>query len=298
MSGSWRPKWQNFRHRNWETVRDSWVGYVPEFRDIGARPDPGLEDLEPLLQTPLDKPNGRYPDVPGLRTNNLWEAVFLFHKCSHTSLAAQRIAQLGMHSWCLFNAYHSAYLGAKGIMALLGVAFPNLRSRQVALDLCPEPEGRKRPRALGSPAFEEFLIVPLPPLDQRRVWEAFQRVLNVTESRCWDTSLRQEILNLDYEQITPPRNRFLYKAHYWPLEDLASDASPTGLEALWSRDLDVGAQGFLLSLSLTVYSLFEQLMSDLAGYSRQIKEQFDASRCRNRDLPELDPYKKFAGQAG
>jgi len=194
VSDSWKPKWQNFRHRNWETVRDSWIDCVPEFPAVGARPDPGLEGLDPLLQIPLDKPNNRYPDVPGLRANSLWEAVFLFHKCSHTSLAAQRIAQMGMHSWCLFNAYHSAYLGAKGIMALLGIAFPNLRSTQVVLDLCPEPERKKRRRALGSPAFEEFLIVPLPPLEQRRVWEAFRRVLNISESTCWDTSLRREIL--------------------------------------------------------------------------------------------------------
>lgn len=293
MSESWRPKWQNLRSRNWETVRDSWIAYVPQFTAIGARPDPGLEHLEPLLQILLDKPNARYPDVSGLRTNNLWEAVFLFHKCSHTSLAAQRIAQQGMHSWCLFNAYHSAYLGAKGIMALLGVALPNL-SRQVALDLCPEPERRKRARPLGSAAFEEFIIIPLPNLDQRRVWEAFQRVLNISEVQCWDTSLRQEILNLDYEQITPPRNRFLYRAHYWPLEDLASDAPSVNLETLWARELDVSDQGFLLSLSFSVYRLFEQLMGDLAGYSGSIREQFEASRCLDRELPELDLYRSFA----
>lgn len=274
------------------------MGYVPEFPTIGARPDPGLEELEPLLQIPLDKANSRYPDVAGLRTNNLWKAVFLFHKCSHTNLAAQRIARQGMHSWCLFNAYHSAYLGARGIMALLGVAFPNLKSRQVALDLCPEPERKKRARGLGSPTFEEFLIVPLPNLDQRRVWEAFQRVLNMSEASCWDTSLRQEILNLDYEQITPPRNRFLYKAHYWPLEDLASDAPVAELEALWSRELDVDAQGFLLSLSFAVYRLFEQLMSDLAGYSGQIKEQFEGSRCLDPALPELNPYRRFTDRQG
>lgn len=266
---------------------------MPEFSAIGARPDPGLEDLDPLLRVPLDQSNGRYPDVAGLRTNNLWEAVFLFHKCSHTSLAAQRIARQGMHSWALFNAYHSAYLGAKGIMSLLGVAFPNLRGRQVALDLCPEPDAKRRTRPVGVAIFDEFLIVPLAGLEQRRLWEAFQRVLNMSTVNCWDSSLRQAILDLDYEEITPPRNRFLYKARYWPLGDLASDLPSESLEGLWSRELDAEAPGFLLSLSFTVYLLFEQLMRDLAGYSGPIKEQFDASRCLDLALPDLAPYRKF-----
>ncbi len=295
MAESWRPKWQNLGSRKWEIVRDSWLGNVPDFRDIAARPDPGLEQLEPLLQIPLDKANELYPDVPGLRANNLWEAVFLFHKCSHTSLAAQRIAQQGMHSWCLFNAYHSAYLGAKGIMALLGVAFPSLKGRQVALDLCPEPR-RKKTRALGSPMFEEFLIVPLPMLEQRRVWEAFQRVLRLSEAECWNPTLRQQIVSLDYERITPPRNKFLYRAQYWPLEDLVSDATAADLNALFRAELDVEDQGFLLNLSCSVYLLFEQLMYDLAGYSDPIKEQFEASRCYDEHHPDLDYYRGFVSR--
>src|SRR5579862_4359859 len=192
MADSWRHKWQNVRSRDWEVVRDSWIAHIPTFSVIAARPDPGLEQLEPLLQIPLDKSNERRPDVAGLRTNALAEAVFLFHKCAHTNLAAQRIGEQGMHSWCMFNAYHSAYLGAKGIMAVLGVALPNLGGRQVALDLCPAPERRKR--TLGAPAFEEFVIVPLPLLEQRRVWEGFQRILNISEVNCWDISIRRELL--------------------------------------------------------------------------------------------------------
>jgi hypothetical protein len=130
-------------------------------------------------------------------------------------------------------------------------------------------------------------------LDQRRVWEAFQRVLKLSEVRCWDDSLRQEIVGLNYEAITPPRNAFLYKVHHWPLEDLAVDAPADRLKALVTKELDVGDPGFLLNLSFSVYRLFEQLMNDLAGYSGGIKQQFEASRCLDPELPELDSYREF-----
>ena len=112
--------------------------------------------------------------------NILWEAIFLFHKCSHTSLAAQRLALSGMHSWCQFNAYHSAFLGAKGIMSMLVVAFPSLKGKQAIIDVFPEPEKRVRKNAARS--YQDFIVFSLPKLDQRRIWEGFIRILNISEA--------------------------------------------------------------------------------------------------------------------
>ena len=296
---SLRAKWQKLGSRNWEDVRDSWLADIPLFPGIGARPDPGLEQLLPLLEIDIPDSHDRFPDVTGLRTNTLWEAVFLFLKCSHTNLAAQRLGLQGMHSWCLFNAYHSAYLGARGMMSLLGVALPNLRGRQVAIDIYPEPQRRRPSRSFGSPQFEEFLIVPLPPLDQRRLWEAFQRVLRMSNAQCWNASLRDELLALSFKEITPPRNHFLYQAHFWPLNDLVSDVASTNLTDLFGMELDAEDQDFLLRLSFSVYRLFEQLMADLAEHSAAIKEQLDAARfLSDSELPEIDSYKAFLSQIG
>src|SRR4051812_11134992 len=122
-----RSKWQNIGRREWNQIRDSWLGYVPRFESVGSRPDPGLDKLPPLLQLTISTQGAdRVSDVTGLRTTLLWEAVFLFHKCAHTYLAALRLGHAGMQSWSLFNAYHSAYLGARSLMALLGVGLPNL----------------------------------------------------------------------------------------------------------------------------------------------------------------------------
>lgn len=285
-----RPKVQNFRSREWIEVRDSWIEHVPGFPSIAARPEPGLEHLQPLLD--LDAVEGRFPDVPGLRSQALWEAVFLFHKCAHTNLAAQRLGLEGMHSWCLFNAYHSAYLGARGTMALLGVAFPELGGRQVAIDLFPEPL-KKRKRGLMSLS-QEFLIFQPGKMEQRHIWEAFQRVIRMSNATCWEIGLRQSLLDVSYERIAQPRNRFLYRAAYWPLGDLASDMVPPDMTALLGDGLDPEETGFLLRLNFSVYRLFEQLMSDLASYSVSVKEQMDASRfLTSSELPELHCYRDF-----
>jgi hypothetical protein len=130
-------------------------------------------------------------------------------------------------------------------------------------------------------------------LDQRRVWEGLQRVLRLADVQCWDDWLRQEILDLNYEAVTPPRNAFLYKVQYWPLEDLLVDAPADRLKSLLVRELDVSDPGFLLHLSFSVFRLFEQLISDLAAYSGVIKQQLEASRCLDTELPELDSYREF-----
>jgi hypothetical protein len=294
---SWRPKWQNFRERDWDEIRNHWLSHIPNFPAIGAGPDPGLDELNTLQEINIPSPHGRFADVAGLRSNTLWESVFLFHKCSHTNLAAQRLAQSGMHSWCLFNAYHSAYLGARGVMAMLGVALPKLKSTQIAIDLCPEPLKKKRHCPVGSLEFGEFLIVPLQLLEQRYLWEAFQRVLRMTNASCWDLALRQELLALSYGEITPPRNQFLYRADFWPLADLTSDIASGDLMYLLGTELDTVDAGFLLRLSFSVYRLFEQLMSDLSSYSGVIKEQLDGARfLPNSELSELRSYNQFLAQ--
>jgi len=91
-------------------------------------------------------------------------------------------------------------------------------------------------------------------------------------------TIRESLLDLAYESITPPRNHFLYKAHYWPLNDLLSDTAREISVDLFGTQLDVEEEGFLLRLCFSVYRLFEQLMRDLAIYSAVIRYQIDSSR--------------------
>jgi hypothetical protein len=294
---SWRHKRQKLGRRDWDEIRASWLGHVPRFTSVGSPPDPGLEKLPTLLTVPLPDHNDRFQDVPGLRVNTLWEAVFLFHKCAHTHLAAQRIGQQGMHSWSLFNAYHSAYLGAHGIMTLLGVPTPLLGSGQIVIDLFPEPPKKKKFAA--APQFHDFVIVRLGQLNQRYLWEAFQRVLKMTQATCWDVVLRDALIDVDYEDFSRPRNKYLYRAGFWPpFSDLIADALIADFNKLFGKNLEIADEGFLLRLCFSVYRLFEQLMTDLASQSAVIKEQLDGSRVfANAGLPALECYTNFVSEA-
>lgn len=298
-----RHKWQKFVKRNWLEIRASWLANMPKFPAVGSPPDPGLEHLAPLLDVDLPEHNDRFPDVDGLRSNALWEAVFLFHKCAHTHLAAQRVGQQGMHSWSLFNAYHSAYLSARGLMALLGICIMLHGSGgQIAIDLFPEPIKKKK--IAPSPLFQDFLIVRLPLLDQRYLWEAFQRVLRMTTATCWDTKLRDALLDLDYKDFSRPRNKYLYNAAFWPLHediksDLLSDLLLADFNKLFGATLVIADEGFLLRLCFSMYRLFEQLMTDLASQSAIIKAEVDASRIvANAGLPAIECYTNFLSQVG
>jgi hypothetical protein len=289
----WKHRWKGFPGRDWESVRDTWLSHIPVFDKIPSPPDPGLEHLSSLLELTLDKLPARFPDVVGARANNLSEAIYLFHKCSHANLAAQRLAMQGMHSWCLFNAYHSAYLGAKGIMAMLGLAFPMLSGTQVAIDFFPEPEGKTR-KGFATTHFDQFRVILFPKIDQGRLWEGFQRVLRTSQAHCWDAGLVREILDVNEKAITPPRNSFLYRADYWPCDDLTSDVSSSAMDSYAECGLDNTNHGFLLRLSFLVYLLFEQLVSDLGNFSSLVKIQAEASRCMaDTSAVDLELYRVF-----
>jgi hypothetical protein len=116
----------------------------------------------------------------------------------------------------------------------------------------------------------------------------------MSNATCWEAGLLQGLLDVAHEKISPPRNRFLYRASYWPLGDLATDIDPPDMTSLFGEELDPEHAGFLLRLSFSVYRLFEQLMSDLASYSGSVKEQVNASRfLTSSELPELRCYKDF-----
>ena len=56
---------------------------------------------------------------------------------------------------------------------------------------------------------------------------------------CWDMALRRDLLNLSHEEFSPPRNKFLYRADHWPLNDLICDAQPGDVARLLGDELDV-----------------------------------------------------------
>jgi hypothetical protein len=183
-------------------------------------------------------------------------------------------------------------------MSLLGIALPNLKGGvQCAIDLFPEPE-KSRTRRMGASTFHDFLIVKFGfNLDQKQLWEIFQRVLNVTAAECWNVQLQRDLAELATNKITPPRNHFLYKATFWPFEDLVVDGVPEDFGTLFGNELDVDSPGFLLRLSFSIAILFENLMTDLGTKSAVISEQVQGCRFLSSfEKADVAGYRTFLGQ--
>jgi hypothetical protein len=301
-----RPRIKNvISGRRWETIRGQWLDHVQALPAVGDRPDPGLEHLPELLTLTLPDRKDRcvFEDIPGLRSNMLSEAVFLFHKCAHSHLAAQRLGTHGMHSWCMFNAYHAAYLGARGILALLGIGLPTLpRGGQFLIDIYPVPENRKAQRdlAAGKFTYAQFHAVQFGKgLDQVEVWEALERLLSICDVSCWTKSIHDELRKTVGDGMTKVRNAFLYKSAFWPLDDLMTDGSSADFTKLIGGPLDTAEAGFLLRLSYITYRLFEDLMVDFGAICDPVKLQLRQSRIvRDPASTDLVCYTAFLTKSG
>lgn len=293
---SWRPYWKSIEKRHWSDVKGALLSSVPDFGDRVMRPSPGVENLSTLAHLKDIRDPTVLADAEGLRLNLLAEGVFLFQKCSHAQMAVARLAQLGMTSWALFNAYHSALLGAKASMSLLGVAFPKVAGVQLLLDTFPETRKvSSQSKLRTAPSYSSFRIVRLPSqMDQRFVWEAFQRVIRVTDGAWTSASNVQSIERLDWEAITPPRNAFLYKPQYWTtIDDVDADYVLTDWASMFEAELDTASDGFLIHLSMEVHRAVSWLMSDLAKSSNVFADQLTRARWPAANETNSSPCFKY-----
>jgi hypothetical protein len=289
--------------RSWELIKHSWMGSLPDF---GQRPV-ALTDLQVLQQIAKSGTRSFFADEDGsVRRAVLAEGVFLFQKCAHTHLAAQRLGMKGMHSWAMFNAYHCAYLGARGIMALLGIALPQFESQQFIIDVFPQPTTKKERQRLvaGQWEFSTYWLVHFAGqlFKQEDVWKAFRRVLSASTVSCWSGNAYEELRLLAKKSdvpVTRPRNAFLYTPTHWPLGDLLVDATEGEFEDLFGRELDTSESGFLLRLSCEIYGLFESLLSDMAKVSGPIRLELERSRiAKNPEADDLVAYNAFLKRVG
>jgi hypothetical protein len=256
------------------------------------KPVPGLEKLRTLLELELTEAVAKFADVQGLRSNAAAEAFYLYHKAANAKASTESLSNEGLQSWSMFNAYHCAFLAAKGILALFGISLAHL-NRQVVIDLFPEPLTRaSRNRPVGQPEASDFAVLPVARLDQQDVWLLLQRMINVTKVECWDGGLVKQLKKLDHTKVTPPRNHFLYKAIYWPLEDLTRTL-PFSENRFLGYELDEAAEGFLLMLSFTTFKLLEDLLNDLAVASGKTLSTLLNGAIDTTLWIDTTPYKVF-----
>jgi hypothetical protein len=202
----------------------------------------------------------------------------------------------------MFNAYHAALLGARGVMHMLGVAIPQIESHQFLIDAFPHPESKPDQRLVAAGKWQyqvyELTHFGSTGFRQEEVWEAFCRVVRVSTVPCWSGRAYDELRSLSNTGITTPRNAFLYSPAHWPLGDLLDDASEEDFVRLVGTKLKASEQGFLLRLSFNVYVLLAALVADLATLSEPINIQMQASRIsRDPAVDELSAFNLYARDA-
>lgn len=283
-----KPELQRLKGRDWEAIREAWLSYVPSFSGLGGLPDQSSDDLLDVQGfSPSSEQPERTGEIEGVRSSVLWEAVCLYQKAKHTNFAAKRLHDEGLETWSLFNYYHSAYLGAKGIMYLLGVTVPLLNSKRWILDVFAAPENDRSGKKIKPESLTDFIAIPLPGLDQHQLWAWFQRVLASTRSAPWDREMAKDIHLIGTSRdMTRQRNGLLYKTSFWIAGDLLQPlAVPTAIPEKYGLDTD--AAEFLSSLCAHVQLIFDSLLQDLGKSSLPIRLQVEAA-IRSESIPSVN----------
>jgi hypothetical protein len=99
-------------------------------------------------------------------------------------------------------------------------------------------------------------------------------------------NIRDNILDVGWEDVTPPRNRFIYNSGFWPFLDLFEPANSEPLvHAMRREGLNSEDDTFLLSLACNVAALAESLLFDLADAAPRIAEEVVRGNYRSAEWP-------------
>jgi len=270
---------QRLRGRDWQSIKEAWLLQPPNFPEPGQMPELSSDEILDFVGIEAPTELVRIAAADGVRPAVLSEAICLFLKARHAESAAHRLRDEGLITWSLFNYYHSAYLGAKGIAYLLGITFPSdAKNRQYVLDIFAEPLSHKNGKRIAASNLVDFMAIPIEGrLDQHQLWAWFQRGINSTRSAPWDKGIVGKIERIKPSRtITRPRNSLLYRTNFWIAQDLValSSVPPEGSEAY---EFAPGAEQFFYLLNGHVSELFTSLMNDLSSISPAIARQMNAA---------------------
>lgn len=265
---------QRLRGRDWAALREVWLSYIPSAasEDESAE-SPSESLLEVQGYAPPTERVTRSEQVVGVRASVFSEALTLFRKAKHTLGAATRLQNEGFQTWSRFNYYHSAYLGAKSVMYLLGVTTPRLLGKSWLVDVFAPPHDFRSGKKIKPESLTDFMAIPIPGLDQHQLWAWFQRTVAATRSAPWDPkSARALHLISTTRDITRPRNHLLYSPTFWIAEDLVQLRFDERVGTI-TYDLDVDSPDFFIHLCHHVQGILDTLFDDLASLSLPVRRQ-------------------------
>ena len=278
-----------------------WLQYPLVGNAPGAAPDGQIQDIPELyrrLRQCAEDPSGLSrldvdEDIAGARQGVLAEAVFLLHKSANALAGGQIHIEAGLRSWSISSSYKAAFLAAKGIQRLLGVATLESGRRSFVVDVWAHNEKRwtKQPKTAKE---RRIRLIRVKPLGHRGVWVMFRRVLRVLRGTedIWPATCLDAIRNVEAETFAAARNKLHYNNAHWPFEDMHELLPRDGfgdLGCLVSNGTAISPdrEDFPLALSFALVGFAAALLADLAQYSGSVRQESEllqawlGSRCNS-----------------
>ena len=256
----------------WTNISERWLNFIPSIDPPGSAPDASLSDVidaTGIASQMIDDHPLRI-EIEGLREYVFREGVYLLHKASHVIGCAEVQARKGHKTWSLVEAYQGALFGAKAILCLCGLAFAEVDSKGIMIDVFPKEEDnqKRRKRKLILLDTKDVKLIKLRlKIEHRHVWMIFKRVLRVYAIAIWPEEYLRALLKLDIREFAKQRNEVNYRNEVWLFDDLhhlvvdqGFGFNPTSIEDSLSYERQ---SAFSLSLSLAMLRLGMMLFQSI-----------------------------------
>lgn len=271
------------RFRDWETVREQWLAYVPDITPSGSPPVLPLASVPGLAEYADAAANKRTIRISGeqnaLRISLLWEGIYVLHKASHVIAAAGLQANQGLCTWSLSSFYQGGLFAAKAVLSLMGLGFPEFKGKTLLVDIWPEesPEQRRlRKRGFVPPPEAQLTHVPSR-FDHHATWYALLRLVRTCRADIWPAEYVSALRLMKVGQMSDQRNAIHYRPAYWTFDDLHSpqsiieffhlerDANGSIFVEPEREDFSLVLAVIVLHMALLLFDSLQQLTKDLGS---------------------------------
>jgi len=204
-------------HRNWDSLRDHWLGFLPIIDFDEGYPSPALWELPDYDNTlGAVKIEGVISYLPGVREAIFREAIILARKLICCWSIARIAAEAGKQTWTSVAAYDASFYGAKSLCYLLG--FANLgRDSKLYLDAFHESILRTNKIRITYLDLHVYNLASR--MEHSTLWSLTERLLNTTNFDGTLAQLRSNLQRIKWDNFSVFRNRVMYVGSFWPFSD-------------------------------------------------------------------------------
>jgi hypothetical protein len=213
---------KRLQHKDWQTVRDLWLGHLPPIDFESQYPEPTLGQLPDLRHPELNASGlAEFPYLPGVREAVFREAVLMSRKFIYCASLLPILCKEGKNTWTAVSAYEAAFYGAKAFCFLLGFA-PVDRNSKIYVDAFYETEHKVGKRRVKS--YDTLRVHGLEArLTHDVLWSLVTRLLDTTTFDRDPREIQTQLKIVDWDKFSSFRNAIFYDGSFWPRSESMSE---------------------------------------------------------------------------